>query len=120
MDKQIKEKIEKLYKEIPELMEKLEFREVSNKIMNLLEDANKYYDEQKPWRKAKEDINSFNNIIFTCSNIIANISNLFEPFMPETTEKIRKILEIEKPTWEYIEAKPHTKLENVEVLFTRM
>ena len=120
MDMEVKEKIEKIYIEISELMEKLEFREITNKIMILLDDANKYYDEKKPWIQIKEDISEFNNTIYTCCNIIANLSNLFEPFMPQTTEKIRKYLEIEKATWEYIEVKPDIELKNIEALFERM
>jgi hypothetical protein len=40
--------------------------------------------------------------------------------MPGATEKIRKYLQIDKPTWEYIEAKKGLKLENIEPLFERM
>lgn len=120
MNQKIEQKIEDLYKEIQELIGKLEFREASNKIMGLLDDANKFYDEQKPWIQAKENIEEFNNTIYTCTNIIANLSNLFEPFMPETTAKIREYLKINKPTWEYIEVIPGTKLDRVEPLFTRM
>ena len=120
MDEEIKKKIENVYVQISELMEKIEFREVTNVIMNLLDEANKYYDEQKPWVQYKEDINKFNDIIYTCATIIANISNIIEPFMPESATKIRKYLSIEKATWNYIEAKSNLPLKDIEVLFTKM
>jgi methionyl-tRNA synthetase len=40
--------------------------------------------------------------------------------MPVACEKIRKYLNIENASWEYIEAKKGLKLENIEPLFTRI
>ena len=68
--------------------------------MELVEYANKFYDESKPWIQKKEDIEGFNNTIYTCAVIIANLSNLYEPIMPEACTKIRKYLNIEKAKWE--------------------
>lgn len=120
MDKNIEGQYKRAYTEIATLMETLEFREVSLYIMNLLDNANKYYDDKKPWIQYKEDINEFNNTMYTCSTMIANISNLINPFMPDTAEKIRKFLGIEKAEWNYIEAAKNKKLENIEVLFERL
>ena len=88
--------------------------------MDLVEIANKYYDEQKPWLQKKEDINEFNNTIYTCATIIANLSNIFEPFMPSACEKIRKYLQIEGKSWNLVEPQAGLKLEGIEPLFTRM
>lgn len=120
MDTTFKDKIEKMYTNISEQVEKLEFREAVLLIIGFLDEANKYYDERKPWIQAKEDISGFNDTIYTCSNIIANISNFIEPFMPETAMKIREYLHIDKATWNYIEVTPNLKLENINPLFERM
>ena len=120
MDKEIEEKIKKTYEEVGQAIETLEFREAVRKIMELVEDANKYYDSSEPWIAKKEDLQKFNNIIYTCSTIIANLSNLFEPIMPVACEKIREYLDIENGKWEYIETKKGLKLENIEPLFTRI
>ena len=88
--------------------------------MELVEIANKYYDEQKPWVQKKENIEEFNNTIYTCACIIANLSNIFEPFMPSACEKIRKYLDIQDKSWSLIEPKAGLKLENIEPLFVRL
>ena len=44
--------------------------------MTLVEIGNKYYDENEPWIARKNDIEKFNDIIYTCACIIANLSNL--------------------------------------------
>ena len=51
---------------------------------------------------------------------IANIANYIEPFMPETSKKIRKYLAIKEPVWDYIEPKKGLELKEIEPLFERM
>ena len=116
----MKLKIENIYDEVGDLFEKLEFREATERIMNLVEAANKYYDEREPWKQRKEDIEGFNETIFTCSNIIANLSNLFDPIMPEATKKIRKYLEIEKAEWKPIYIEKEIILSDIQPLFERL
>ena len=120
MNEDMKKLLEKTYKDITFYMEKMEFREVTNIIINLLDRVNKYYDDETPWISFKEDINKFNDTIYTCSTIILNISNYIEPIMPSTAGKIRSYLSIDKPSWDYIEAKKDLSLPIIEALFTRL
>ena len=121
LDENIKLEIEKTYKDVGELIEKLEFREAVRKVMELVELGNKYYDDNKPWIAKKENIQLFNNIIYTCSIIIANLSNLFEPIMPTASEKIRKYLKLNNVSWDLIDnVEVGLKLENIEPLFNRI
>ena len=120
MDEVVKKEIEKTYKEVAIAIEDLEFKLASDKVMQLVEYANKYYDENKPWIQKKENIEEFNNTIYTCANIIANLSNLFEPFMPEACSKIRAYLNLPKQKWEYVEITENINLSNIEPLFTRI
>lgn len=119
LDADIKALIEKAYVEVGEAIEALNFKDASEKAMKLVEDANKYYDESKPWIQFKEDIAAFNDTIFTCATLIANISNIMEPFMPAAAAKTRSIFGLEKATWNFVEAKAGIKLDNVETLFTK-
>ena len=120
MSEDMTKMLEKTYKDISFYMEKMEFREVANIIINLLDKVNKYYDEETPWISFKNDINKFNDTIYTCSTIIANISNYIEPIMPTTAEKIRSYLNISEPTWAYIEAEKGLELNSIEALFNRL
>ena len=120
LDEQAKIEIENTYKEVSNLIENLEFRAATQKVMDLVEYANKFYDENKPWIQKKEDIESFNNTIYTCAVIIANLSNLFEPFMPKSCKKIREYLKIQNPQWSFTTIEDGIKLENIEPLFNRI
>lgn len=119
MDEEMKQLIDKAYDEVSKDIEKLEFKEASGKVIRLIEEANRYYDEQKPWVMAKEDTEKFNDIIYTCTNLIANISNLMEPFMPASSAKIREWLKMEKAEWKQVSIKPGISLLGVDVLFTK-
>ena len=120
MNHNIKELIIKTYKEVAESIENLEFKKALLIIRELVEAGNKFYEEQQPWKQQKEDLQSFNNTIYTCANIIANLSNLYEAFMPDSSQKVRNMLNIEKSSWEYIEVEKNYKLENIEPLFERI
>lgn len=120
MDEQISEKIRVTYEMTSRYIESLEFKKACNKIVELIEMGNKYYDERKPWIQKKENIEEFNSTIYTCANVIANLSNLLEPIMPETSNKLREYLKIEEPSWKPIQIKEGISLENIEILFERI
>lgn len=120
MDKEVEKFIKNKYEEISNYIENIEFRKAALSIVELLDYANKYYDERKPWVQFKENINEFNNTIYACAVIIANISNLVEPFMPITSQKLNNYLNIDKNIWKYIEVKYGVKLDDIEPLFERM
>ena len=54
---------------------------------------NKYIDDNKPWELKKTDELKFREIIQKVVSDIYFISELLNPFMPETSEKIKKALE---------------------------
>ena len=120
MDEEINEIIEKKYEIISSYIENLEFKKACNEIIELIEFGNKYYDERKPWIQRKENMEEFNNTIYTCVNVIANLSNLLEPIMPETANKIRNYLKISEPSWNKIEISEQIHLEDIGVLFERI
>ena len=120
LEEEVKEKIVNTYQVVGNLIETLEFREASRKLMELVEFANKYYDEKEPWKQRKEDTEGFNKTIFNCANIIANLANLYAPLMPDACEKIREYLKIEEAKWEPIFIQNEIALENIEPLFERL
>lgn len=118
---EIKNMVEATYNIVSEYVEKIEFKKAAEAAMELVSFANRYYDEQKPWVQAKEDVEGFNNTIYSCAYVIANLSNIFELFMPRACAKIRTFLALnERPEWKLIDVKAGTKLDKVEPLFARI
>ena len=120
IDENIEKDIKATYKEVSDLIEKLEIKKACSKIIELIEEGNKYYDERKPWVQINENIEEFNNTIYTCANVIANLSNLLEPIMPETSKKVREYLKIEQPSWEFVKINSEIPLGTIEPLFERI
>ena len=117
----IKNMVESTYTVVASNIEKLEFKKAAEEAMELVAFTNRFYDEQKPWVQAKEDREAFNNTIYSCAYVIANLSNIFEPFMPRTCAKIREFLNLsEKPSWNVLSVNAGTKLDKVEPLFSRI
>lgn len=120
MDKQIEQDIKDAYQKIDQLLTKGEIKLSLEIIQNLINKANKYYDDSKPWILVKEDINRFNNVTYTCLNLMANIANMLEPFIPTSSQKLKQMLQINTSTFEYISVKQNLKLENIDILFNRI
>lgn len=120
MNSKMKEKIERAYIDVADAIEKTEFRKAIGLIRSLVEDGNKFYEEQQPWKQQKEDIQEFYNTIYTCCNLVANLSNLYEPFMPKSSSKVREFLDIEKCSWNYIELEKNKKINGITPLFERI
>lgn len=120
MNEEVKNTIIKYYDEIGTQIEKYEFKESCKLILSLLEYANKYYDESKPWVLAKENLEEFNRVMYTCSNVIYNLANILNPFMPETSQKITNFFDLDTMAWNYMETNKDLKIKEFEPLFTRM
>ena len=64
-----------------------------NYIVNSLFEANKYFNDQEPWKK-KDDIIRLNTIVFTALEIIRKISFLLYPIIPGSVLKALKIFNL--------------------------
>ena len=45
------------------------------------------------------NLDKFNDITYTCIYMIANIANLINPFMPDTSRKIKEMLSLKSYSW---------------------
>ncbi len=62
-------------------------------ILSSLFEANKYFNDQEPWKK-KDDIDRLNSIVYTSLEMIRKISFMLYPIIPGTIEKALKIFEL--------------------------
>ena len=62
-------------------------------IVNSLFDANKYFNDQEPWKK-KDNLIRLNTIVYTTLEIVRKISFLLYPIIPETSLKALKIFDL--------------------------
>jgi len=64
-------------------------------IVNSLFEANKYFNDQEPWKK-KDDKKRLNTIVFTSLEIVRKISFMLYPIIPESSLKALAIFDIKE------------------------
>ena len=65
-------------------------------VWELISEANKFFNDKKPWDLKKNDENQYKNVLFVTANLIKQIGILIYPVMPDTSERILKILNIKE------------------------
>jgi methionyl-tRNA synthetase len=75
------------------------FREALANFMDIARQGNKYLAETEPWKAIKTDPARVATIMNLASQVVANIAILGEPFLPFTSTKIFKMLNLEKLVW---------------------
>tara|TARA_B100000686_G_C16804740_1_gene989097 strand:- start:738 stop:2789 length:2052 start_codon:yes stop_codon:yes gene_type:complete len=84
---------------IEKSIENFRFREALQELINLARLGNKYLADQEPWKIIKTSPNRVSNIIYVSLQLVGYISILSEPFLPFTSKKIQKILNINSFNW---------------------
>ncbi|WP_026516551.1 class I tRNA ligase family protein [Butyrivibrio sp. MC2021] len=88
-------------------------------IFEVVRKANKYFDEQAPWKTRTENVEACKNTLFQCVQIIANLAVVLAPFLPFSSEKVCNWLGI-STTWEYKEIPSGYRLPEISILFERL
>lgn len=70
------------------------FREALKAAMNLARLGNKYLTDTEPWKVAKTDMDRTASILNVSLQICAALAIAFEPFLPFSAEKLRRILRV--------------------------
>ena len=119
--KEIIERCNNAIKEVGTSISKRRFREALNNLMALSKFGNQFLDKNEPWKKMKENKNEAEEILGQSIIIINAISCILEPFLPESSQKLQKILFGETINeWELILPKPGTPFEKPMPLFEKL
>ncbi len=81
-------------------IENYRFREALKDAMNFARIGNKYLADTEPWKVVKNDPERVKTILNIALQITANITVAIEPFMPFSADKILKMLNLERLSWD--------------------
>ena len=99
-EKNIKQKIDSLPRDIAAIFsprQNFNFSSVLEKIWELINMANKYIEDTKPWILAKEKkVDKLKGFIHLLIEVIRHVAEVISPFMPQTAESITQQLGEEK------------------------
>ena len=94
-------------------------------IVNVLFDANKYFNDQEPWNK-KNDKKRLNTIIYTSLELIRKISIMLYPIIPSSSIKSLGVFNIKEKDILFDTIKEHkylksnSKIDRVDILFKKI
>ena len=120
--------LNKFTKNLPVIRREIDKQNINfyiNFIVNALFEANKYFNDQEPWKK-KDDKDRLNTIVYTSLEIIRKISFMLYPIIPDSIEKALKIFNLKSVdiNLESIATHNHLKfgsnLNKIEILFKKI
>ena len=94
IDNETLEKMHKFPSIIGNSIDRYRFREASQELLNLARLGNKYLADEEPWKMIKVDEERVKTVMYVALQIATALAILSEPFLPFTSEKLKKILNI--------------------------
>ena len=85
--------------EVEKLLDVFKFRDAQKEAMNLARIGNKYLADTEPWKLAKTDMTRVATILNISLQLVANLAIAFEPFLPFSSDKLRKMLNMDNFDW---------------------
>ena len=85
--------------EVEKLLDIFKFRDAQKEAMNLARIGNKYLADTEPWKLAKTDMERVGTILNISLQLVANLAIAFDPFLPFSSEKLRKMLNMDTFEW---------------------
>lgn len=115
--------LNKAVSEVENYIEQYRFRDAQQAMMALARFGNKILTETEPWKLAKTDKDSAGAILNLCLQLTASLSAVGEPFLPNTSLKIRELLNLGDLDWaqagDYI-LSGGNEIKKAELLFKRI
>jgi len=84
---------------VENLLDVFKFRDAQKEAMNLARIGNKYITDCEPWKVWKTDPKRVETVLNISLQLVANLAIAFEPFLPFSSEKLRKMLHMESFEW---------------------
>ncbi len=112
-----------LINKITEHLENVELKDGLKEVMSFSKQGNQFFQTQEPWKTIKNNKKSASTTLYVLVNYIKDISILIEPYLPETSKKIRHLLNIDKVGWSdlgKLSIKPGHKIRPHEPLFKKL
>lgn len=110
-DLEINKVIQNSWQNYKKFLNLCELDKALREIQNLISFCDRYIEKKKPWEKSKNQLLVLNNLLI----ILTNITQMFQPFLPKTSEKIFRQLGVKLNNQEWC-----FKVRKDKILFPRI
>ncbi|HXX59597.1 MAG TPA: methionine--tRNA ligase, partial [Dehalococcoidales bacterium] len=122
--KQLNTLAETIFKEVDESLAHCNFKQAIKRAMDLAHAANRYLDEQAPWKAFKTDKQAAANSLYTALGVIAALKTMLYPFLPFSSQKLHEYLgftgNVDASGWKLETPKAGQALQQPLPLFTKL
>ncbi len=94
LEKEVGESIQIAFDTISKHLEACEFVKATDALLKLGDFANKYFNDKAPWISLKENVKDAENTMYNSLQLVNAFRLLLRPFTPESSEKLRNMLNI--------------------------
>jgi methionyl-tRNA synthetase len=94
LDQELLENLNKSKNEIGQQIDNFQFKEATRLFMDMVRFANKYFNDQAPWKSRKKNLTKCATTINLCIQTTYSIALLMNPLLPFTSAKIWKMLNL--------------------------
>jgi methionyl-tRNA synthetase len=109
---------------VDKLLYRCEFKGAVKGAMTLAQEANRYLDEQAPWKTIKTERETSAKSVYTVLSVLAALKTVFYPFLPFSSEKLHSLLgfdgNVEKQGWKIQFLPPGQKVHQPQPLFVKL
>lgn len=99
VDKQALDEFKDVKNKVEGYLDAFKFREAQKEAMNLARIGNKYMTECEPWKVWKTDPERVKTVLYISLQLVANLAIAFEPFLPFSSEKLRRLIKMDTCDW---------------------
>jgi len=100
------------------------FREAIRQAMSLAQEANRYLDNQAPWKTIKTEPERSAKSVYTVLSVLSVLKTVFYPFLPFSSEKLHTFLgfkgSVRDVGWKLQSLAPGQKLRQPQPLFVKL
>lgn len=124
IDKQTLEEFKDVKQKVEALLDAFRFRDAQKEAMNLARIGNKYITECEPWKVWKTNPERVKTILYVSLQLVANLAIAFEPFLPFSSKKLRRLINMDTFDWSQLGStdllKANHHLAEPELLFEKI
>ncbi len=109
---------------VDKLLYHCEFKGAVKKAMSLAQEANRYLDEQAPWKTIETERETSAKSVYTALSVLAVLKIVFYPFLPFSSEKLHSFLgfdgSVKETGWKVHFLPPGQQLRQPQPLFIKL
>ena len=95
LDRELIDKLKSGRDSIGNLIDQFQFKEATKQFMDVVRFANKYFNDQEPWKTRRENADKCATTLNLCLQAAYSLTIMMHPILPFTSQKIWKMLQLE-------------------------